>query len=69
MLLIYLKIPTSLLEDYSLDILNGKINQNNQTAKYRSQHLGDTVVLDIGHLSDKYKLPITYHGTNKLICI
>ena len=28
-----------------------------------------SVVLDIGHLSDKYKFPLTYHGTNKLKCI
>ena len=28
-----------------------------------------SVVLDIGHPSDKYKLPITYHGTNNLKCI
>ena len=26
-----------------------------------------SVVIDIGHLSDIYKIPITYQGTNKLL--
>ena len=41
--------------------LNAKFHQNNQTAKYRFNDSMTSLVLDIGNLSDKYKLSFTYY--------
>ena len=41
--------------------LNAKFHQNNQTEKYRFNDSMTSLVLDIGNLSDKYKLSFTYY--------